>query len=483
MVSGGDICDLSADGTWHFIEVCPTFSGLFFCFVIWAVVRMELRTWTVTNERHLKPTTQSKNRFPDEEKKTSVSIYITIFSITFGWLPKICKGMLRQASDGHYFLIGQLMTLPWESPKEENDLNSRNFLLFHTTLVVLFSFYGAHQMDFHIIKNINDHLSTNRRQHRTSAIEFFNISVYPRFVIFTFSLCYLRGTYYRRGGDYWSRRSTITAMELPQLHRKAHCLHIHNLPFAYFLICCHPFCKCCCVLKHGVMCSCVWPCCVACWCVKWRNDMCCSMIMCDVVRCCCLSMLNSALKREAWREENSPPHRGRQHIPVLEGFDKVRRCVQRTWTWSAETGRHRLHWRSSYSPPRAGPIASVHMTCLFVEEALSTQEHQEATHQRHTKKASYRRIHEARRFLTWKRVVVSGGLMVEATEMVAVSARCCVRRHPVTASSSYRRRSMLRRQTACRCARSLSPLTPTPIPTPIFVEINLNFVLLISHFW
>ena len=234
---------------------------------------------------------------------------------------------------------------------------------------------------------------------RTSAIEFFNISVYPRFVIFTFSLCYLRGTYHRREGDYWSRRSTTTVMELTQLHRKAHCLHIHNLPFAYFLICCHPFCKCCCVLKHGVMCSCVWPCCVACWCVKWRNDMCCSMIMCDVVRCCCLSMLNSALKREAWREEISPPHRGRQHIPVLEGFDKVRRCVQRTWAWSAETGRHRLHWRSSYSPPRAGPIASVHMTCLLVEDVRYTRSSQSnmqrsafVTHRRWAHKSTRRRL-------------------------------------------------------------------------------------------
>ena len=61
-------------------------------------------------------------------------------------------------------------------------------------------------------------------------------------------------------------------------------------------------------------------------------------------------------------------------------------------------------------------------------------------------------------------VVASEGIQSPQTRRTAAGA-CSVYRQLVVAP------------------RSSSPLTPTLIPIPIFVEINLNCVLLMSHFW
>ena len=79
-----------------------------------------------------------------------------------------------------------------------------------------------------------------------------------------------------KDGDHWSRRTSITAMELPQLNRGAHYSQMHKLSFTYFPICCPPFYECSCVL--------IWCCVHVCDRVMLRVDVWNDVMIC-VVRC------------------------------------------------------------------------------------------------------------------------------------------------------------------------------------------------------
>ena len=94
-----------------------------------------------------------------------------------------------------------------------------------------------------VIKSKNERPVNKQRAAdcRTSAIEFSLFLLFPVLLFLIFSSLFTRNSSPTSGRSLRSRRSSITAMELPQLHRGAHCSQIHNLSFTYFFIDCPPF--------------------------------------------------------------------------------------------------------------------------------------------------------------------------------------------------------------------------------------------------